>query len=122
MNIKGAAHTFPLSDFFKKADTPGHAKCILCVKAINYGSKGSHALLAHRQTECHKQRVCNILSTCSISVLQVSVNETPTAGAEVTPAPEKIREKIKMLLPSIDPVTNAEVAVVGQVSVTLFAY
>lgn len=35
MDIKGAAHTFPLSDCFKEVDTPGHAKCILCVKVIN---------------------------------------------------------------------------------------
>lgn len=110
LDIKGAEYIFPLSDFLKKkkkkVDTPGRAKCILCVKAINYGSKGSHAILAHCQTDRHKQRV-NILSSRSISVIQVPVSETPTAAAaKETPA----SENIPMLL--ADRVKNAEVGVV----------
>lgn len=64
-------------------------------------------------------RVCNVLSTGNISVLQVSVSETPTAGAKETPPPGKIRKKIKMPVPPFDRVTNSEVGVIGQVKVTL---
>ena len=59
IEVKGAEHTFPLVDVFKKNYKKGLARCILCRKEINYANKGSHALLAHCKTELHKKKVYN---------------------------------------------------------------
>ena len=62
IEVKGVKRNFKLSDlktfFFEKK---GCAKCTLCVKELNYGSRGLHALLAHCQSTIHTQRVASIV-------------------------------------------------------------
>lgn len=68
----------------------------------------------------HTSRESATFYQLRVSALQISVSETPTAGAKETRTPEKIRKNIKMPVSPIDRATNAEVGVVGQGSITLF--
>ena len=54
IEVKQIKHTFPLSDFFLEKLTKRFV--LLCTKEINYSSRVVHALLAHCQTEVHRQK------------------------------------------------------------------
>lgn len=69
IEVKTAKHKFKMSDFFKKKLKKGYAKCTVCMKEINYGNKGVHALLKHCQSAIHTQRVATIISTQSVAQL-----------------------------------------------------
>ena len=100
--VKGVQHSFPLSQYFKKIDKAGYSKCSLCLKEINYCNKGSHALLAHCQTEVHRQKVCTVMTTAS--VLPVPTQSAPKG-------PEAMRERVRVPVPTFQRVANAEVCI-----------
>ena len=127
-NVKEVEYVFPLSKFFKKIDKPGHARCSLCCKEINYSTKGSHALLAHCKTEKHTQKVVGIMTTRSILVSttqgqsqqgpsmpgpsqQSSSMPGPSQQSSSMPGPEQMRERVKVPVPLFERVANAEVSV-----------
>ena len=56
-----------LRDYFRKIDTPGLAKCILCEEKINYGSAGKKALHNHLKTKKHVKKVLISLTNDTIS-------------------------------------------------------
>lgn len=101
--VKGVQHSFLLSQYFKKIDKAGYCKCRLCCKEINYGKKGSHALIAHCQTEVHKQKVSTILTTTSV----LPPDPVPTQSAPK--GPELMRERVRRPVSVSQRVANAEV-------------
>lgn len=44
-----------LSDYIRKLDTPGQAKCIICNDIIKYASSGKKAVVGHGNSKNHKQ-------------------------------------------------------------------
>lgn len=109
VEVKGEDREFPLSDVFKKIDQTGHARCVLCHKEINYGSKGSHALLAHCKSDIHKKKVCDLLGTHSIASL-LSSEAGPSTSAPKQ-GPENIRQQCQAKLPTpiVNRIANSEV-------------
>lgn len=77
----------------------------MCCKEINYGNKGSHALLAHCKTEINQKKISDITTTHS-----VASTSTPSTSA-VVQGPDKIREKCQERLPTpiVLRIANAEV-------------
>ena len=66
---------FSLSQLFCKIENPGFALCNLCKgKEINYGRKGSYALIAHVQTKKHLELVHNVITTHSVTEPVLSGN------------------------------------------------
>jgi len=45
-----------LSDYVRKLNTAGQAKCIICNEIIKYASSGKKAVLGHGNTENHRRR------------------------------------------------------------------
>ena len=111
IEVKGAEHTFPLVDVFKKINKTGLARCILCQKEINYANKGSHALLAHCKTELHKKKVYNITTTHSVAPSFLPESEASTSALQQ--GPENIRQRSQAILPTptVNRIANAEVGV-----------
>lgn len=111
VEVKGEDRAFPLSDVFKKIDKSGHVRCVLCHKEINYGSKGSHALLAHCKTDIHKKKVCDLLGTHSIASL-LSSEAGPSTSAPKQ-GPENIRQQCQAKLPTpiVNRIANSEVGI-----------
>lgn len=103
--VKGVQYSFPLSQYFKKIDKAGYCKCSLCCKEINYGKKGSHALMAHCQTEVHKQKVSTILTTTSV------LPPVPVPTQSAPKGPELMRERVRLPVPVFQRVANAEVCI-----------
>ncbi|XP_057702842.1 oocyte zinc finger protein XlCOF6-like [Corythoichthys intestinalis] len=111
VSVKGQEVYFHVSDFFKKIDRQGLARCVLCHKHINYTKKGSHALIAHVQTEIHKKKMEDIVSTQSVaSILPASASQSQPAQG-----PETVRHQFqeKMPVPVVSRIANAEAMVLG---------
>ena len=71
-------HNFPLFDFLKKMEKKGCAKCTLCIKEINYASRGVHALYAHCKADIHQRKVTKTITTQSVAqLLRNPPPETP---------------------------------------------
>lgn len=111
VEVKGEEKAFSLSDVFRKIDKKGHARCILCHKEINYGNKGSHALLAHCKTDIHKKKVCDLSGTQSIANLLPS--ETGTSTSAPNQGPENITQQCQGKLPTsiVNRIANSEVGI-----------
>ena len=114
-NVKREEHVFPLSQFFQKIEKPGHARCCLCCKEINYSNKGSHALLAHCKTEKHSQKVVGIMTIQHTTTQSQSQQGPSTHGlSQQSPSmlgPEQMRERVKVPVLLFERVANAEVSV-----------
>jgi hypothetical protein len=108
MEVKGAEHTFPLVDVFKKINK-GLARCIVCHNEINYANKGSHGLLAHCKTELHKKKVYNITHSVAPSFLPES--EASTSALQQGPENIRQRSQAKKNTPTVNRIANAEVGV-----------
>ena len=89
----------------------GCAKCTLCVKELNNGSRGLHALLAHCQSTIHTQRVASIVSTQSVAQLLCKDNPLPATSQNQASAAEKIRESVVLPIPMCNRIANGEVCV-----------
>ncbi|TKS69503.1 hypothetical protein D9C73_003568 [Collichthys lucidus] len=113
VEVKGKEREFLLSDVFRKIEKVGHARCILCHKEINYGNKGSHALLAHCKTELHKKKVCDLSGTHNIASLLAS-DAGPSTSAP-NQGPENIRQQCQPKLPTpiASRIANSEAMVLG---------
>lgn len=68
--------------FFLKIDKSGFAKCSHCIKELNYGNGGSHALLVYCHTDVHRQKVSAIMTTASVVPPVQSVPKGPKAIRE----------------------------------------
>ena len=76
--VNSVKHNFPLFDFLKKIEKKGCAKCTLCIKEINYASRGVHALYAHCKADIHRRKVTTTISTQSVAqLLRNPLPETP---------------------------------------------
>lgn len=109
--------SFHLGDVFSKINRQGFARCILCIKDINYATKGSHALQAHCQTEVHQKKVQMIASTRSLAsiLLPASANQSAASQSQACQGPETIRQQCqgKIHVPVTNRIAIAEVGVVG---------
>ena len=101
--IETKTHIFPLSHCIKKIDKNGHGRCTLCMREFNYSNRGSQALVAHCQTECHVRKLRDIITTRSVAPVLAEERPAPAQG------PEKIREQILTPVPTSDRIANAEV-------------
>lgn len=110
VSIKGQEVSFHLGDVFSKINRQGFARCILCIKDMNYANKGSHALQTHCQTEVHKKKVQMIASTHSLAS-----TFRPASQSQASQGPETIRQQCqgKIHVPVINRIANAEVGGVG---------
>nr|XP_055069280.1 uncharacterized protein LOC129450264 [Misgurnus anguillicaudatus] len=115
IQVHAVKHTFILSDFFKKIEKKGCAKCTLCMKEINYSSRGVHALFAHCQTSIHTNRVTSILSTQSVAQLLRKEDPLPATQNQASAA-EKIRESVKLPVPMCNRIANAEAIVLAVIA------
>lgn len=117
VSIKGQEVSFHLGDVFSKINRQGFARCILCIKDMNYANKGSHALQTHCQTEVHKKKVQMIASTHSLAstFLPASASQSPASQSQASQGPETIRQQCqgKIHVPVINRIANAEVGGVG---------
>ena len=52
---KIGSKTLKFSQFFKKGDVPGKARCTVCNTDINYSARGKVALKCHSMNGAHKQ-------------------------------------------------------------------
>lgn len=106
----GSEYTFPLSRFFSKIEKAGFAKCNLCNgKEINYGKKGSHALIAHVKTKKHLDLINNVITTRSVAeeaAVEGASTERPVASSNEI---DRIRETVPISVPLKERVANAEV-------------
>lgn len=113
ITVKGQELSFHLGDIFKKIDRQGLARCVLCQKDINYSNKGSHALMAHVQTDIHKRKLEGIISTQSVAshFLPAPESQGQASTSQTAPGPEKIRQQVqgKNPVPIVSRIANAEV-------------
>ncbi|KAL2089343.1 hypothetical protein ACEWY4_014031 [Coilia grayii] len=110
--VKGQELSFHIGDIFKKIDRQGLARCVLCQKDINYSNKGSHALMAHVQTDIHKRKLEVIMSTQSVASHFLPAPASQGQGSMSTsPGPETVRQQVqgKMPVPIVSRIANAEV-------------
>ena len=114
---EGQEITFRIGDVFNKIHRPGMARCRLCYKDINYGNKGSHALLAHCGTDMHKNKVSTIATNQSVASCLLSERESQAAQPSQRPStsqgPEKVRQQVCVPVAPINRIANAEVGVAG---------
>ncbi|KAL2102116.1 hypothetical protein ACEWY4_001284 [Coilia grayii] len=114
--VKGKELSFHIGDIFKKIDRQGLARCVLCQKDINYSNKGSHALMAHVQTDIHKRKLEVIMSTQSVASHFLPAPASQGQGSMSTsPGPETVRQQVqgKMPVPIVSRIANAEAMVLG---------
>ena len=66
-DVAGVQHSLPLEQHFHKIDKAGFAKCTICVKEVNYSTKGVYALTTHCTRAIHKEKVCTIMTNMSVA-------------------------------------------------------
>ncbi|XP_076366910.1 uncharacterized protein LOC143255324 [Tachypleus tridentatus] len=104
--------TFPLKHFFKKDEEKGKAKCVICDKYCNYGSRGSIALVDHCKSSTHVKKVDVMLQTQSVkTLLQPPLQEKPPSQEA-----EPVRSSVKLAVPIFDRKANAEAMILGVIA------
>ena len=125
IEINGKNESFFLRDFFKKLDVSGKAKCMLCVKEINYGSKGVTALIEHAtKAKRHVEKCAQKCKNYSVMDMGILPASSSTSSSSVTTAqqvygihPSLVKQGVRheqkqSLVPMCDRISNAEVNII----------